>query len=189
MTYEELYRNYYPRVTRYLAGMVGDADAEDLAQEVFLKVERKLGSLRDPSRASAWIFRIALNTARDRLRKPSVVHTVRAPSASSANETWKDPLETAADIRTRTAEEVLVRREMIRCFLDFVTKLPASYYQVYALSEFEELPDKMISRRLSLPLETVKMRLHRARTKLYEQLRANCRCYVNERGELMGRPK
>ena len=64
--------------------------------------------------------------------------------------------------------------------------LPKSYYDVYVLSEFEELPDKTISKRLSLPLETVKMRLHRARTKLYNELRSHCRCYYNERGELMG---
>jgi RNA polymerase sigma-70 factor (ECF subfamily) len=57
------------------------------------------------------------------------------------------------------------------------------------LSEFEELSDKAIARTLSLPVETVKIRLHRARTKLYEQLREHCRCYYNERGELMGRPK
>ena len=46
-----------------------------------------------------------------------------------------------------------------------------------------------IARRLGLSLATVKIRLHRARARLYDELRRNCRCYVNERGELMGEPR
>jgi RNA polymerase sigma-70 factor (ECF subfamily) len=53
------------------------------------------------------------------------------------------------------------------------------------LSEFEGLSDKEISKRLSLPLQTVKMGLHRARTRLYKELRTHCRCYSNKRGEMM----
>ncbi len=75
---------------------------------------------------------------------------------------------------------------MIQCFINFVKKLPKHYYDVYGLSEFEKLSEKAIAKRLALPLETVKMRLHRARAKLYDQLRMNCRCYHNERGEFMG---
>lgn len=73
--------------------------------------------------------------------------------------------------------------------LDYVKQLPPNYYVVYVLSEFEDLSNQDIARRLSLSLATVKIRLHRARAKLHEELRRNCRCYYNERGELMGEPK
>jgi len=187
MNYDEVCRQYYNRVSRYLSGIVGASEADDLAQEVFIKVGSKLGSLKDPSKVSSWIFKIALNTARDRLRQPRIRNPASGRAFSpSAGETEEDALSRVTDTRSRTPEEGLVRSEMIQCFLDFVRKLPKNYYEVYVLSEFEELPDRAISKRLSLPLETVKMRLHRARAKLYEELRMHCRCYYSERGELMG---
>ena len=60
---------------------------------------------------------------------------------------------------------------------------------MYVLGEFEDLSNEEIARRLSLSLGTVKIRLHRARTRLNDELRRNCRCYYNERGGLMGEPK
>ena len=189
VNYEILYRRYYPRVSKYLGGIVGATEAEDLAQEVFIKVENKLPGLKDPSRVSSWIFKIALNTARDWLRQPSSRNAARTHAASATGETEEDAVGQVPDTQSRTPEQRLVRAEMIQCFVDFVRKLPRHYYEVYALSEFEELSNKAIAKRLSLPLETVKMRLHRARARLYDELRAHCRCYYNERGELMGDPK
>jgi RNA polymerase sigma-70 factor (ECF subfamily) len=78
---------------------------------------------------------------------------------------------------------------MVACYLDYVKALPRNYYAVYVLSEFEDLSNEDIARRLSLSLGTVKIRLHRARARLYEELRRNCQCYYNGRGELMGEPK
>jgi RNA polymerase sigma-70 factor (ECF subfamily) len=188
MNYDQLYRRYHGKIAGYLSRIVGGAEAEDLVQEVFLKAGRKLDTLRDESRASSWIFKIALNTARDRMRQPAARKAARAatPSGSDPEE---DPLVRLADTRARTAEQQVARSQMIECYLDFVRKLPRNYYDVYVLSELEELSDKAISRRLSLSLETVKIRLHRARTRLYEQLRSHCRCYYGENGELMGAPR
>ena len=185
MNYDELYKQYYKKISRYLAAIVGESEAEDLAQEVFLKVGSKLGSLKDDSKVSSWIFKIALNAARDRLREPFIKNPSGRACFSEAK-TEIDAVEQLEDIRSRTPEERLVRREMIQCYLDFVSELPKNYYDVYVLSEFERLPDKAISKRLSIPLETAKIRLHRARVRLYDQLRRNCRCYYNDRGELMG---
>ena len=78
---------------------------------------------------------------------------------------------------------------MVACYLDYVRQPPPSYYAVYSLSEFEHLSNEEIARRLSLSLGTVKIRLHRGRAKLYEELRRNCQCYQNGRGGLMGEPK
>jgi RNA polymerase sigma-70 factor (ECF subfamily) len=78
---------------------------------------------------------------------------------------------------------------MVACYLDYVGRLPSHYQEVYVLSEFEDLTSDEIARRLSLSRGTVKIRLHRARSRLNEELRRNCRCYYNERGDLMGEPK
>ena len=185
MDYAGVFTQYHDRLLRYLSGIVGSSEAEDVVQEVFVKVGRKLADLKDSSKLSSWIFKIALNTARDRLRERSAGDRIVLHVSYEA-EPDKDRIENVADSRSRTAEEGAVRNEMIRCYLDFVRQLPKKYYDVYVLSELEELPDKAISKKLSLPLETVKMRLHRARAMLYQELRAHCRCYYNERGEIMG---
>jgi RNA polymerase sigma-70 factor, ECF subfamily len=183
MDYSKIYEQYYGKISKYLAGIVGQMEAEDLAQEVFIKVGTSLDNLRDPSKVSSWIFEIALNTAKDRLRHRS---SMKSGGDSLTPLPEEDQAGGMRDSKARTPEENLEYSSMIECFLGFVKELPKPYYEVYLLSEFEELSDKEISKRLSLTIETVKMRLHRARTRLYEELRTHCRCYQNERGELMG---
>ena len=78
---------------------------------------------------------------------------------------------------------------MVACYVDYVNRLPPEYHEVYVLAEFDHLSNAEIARRLDVSLATVKIRLHRARARLHEELRLNCRCYYNERGELMGGPK
>jgi RNA polymerase sigma-70 factor, ECF subfamily len=192
MNYEELHQRYYRMILRYLSTIVGQTDAEDVAQEVFAKASIKLSSLKDPSKVSPWLFKIALNRARDTLRQRSSRKQsytgLQSPCSSSLrnSENRPDPLGQVPDTRSLTPDEHLQYSEMVECYLDFVRQLPKAYFEIYALREFEQLEDAAISTRLHLPLGTVKMRLHRARARLYETLRDHCRCYTNTRGELMG---
>ena len=75
------------------------------------------------------------------------------------------------------------------CYLGYVKQIPPRYLDIYLLAEFEDLTSDEIARRLSLSPGTVKIRLHRARARLNDELRRHCRCYRNERGELMAEPK
>lgn len=187
MNFEELHEQYYHRILGYLSTIVGQTDAEDVAQEVFAKANLKLGKLKEQSRVSPWLYKIALNSARDLLRKRSSRGQIHAgPRSTSTSENPSDPIARVPDTRGHTPDEHLQHSEMVECYLDFVWQLPKSYFEVYALKEFEQLEDTAISKRLQLPLATVKMRLHRARAKLYDTLRSRCRCYTTERGELMG---
>ena len=180
--FARIYDAYHAKVRAYAAKLVGRDDAEDVAQEVFLKVSRALDTLADPERLSSWIHAITLNTVRDRGRACA---SRPAPAPAGAEEL----LAQAIDPAVRTPEETATRNEMVACYVDYVKQLPLDYYDVYVLAEFDQLPNARIARRLALPLATVKIRLHRARAKLHEELRRNCRCYYNERGELMGEPK
>jgi RNA polymerase sigma-70 factor (ECF subfamily) len=180
--FARIYDAYHAKVRAYAAKLVGRDDAEDVAQEVFLKVSRALDTLADPSRLSSWIHAITLNTVRDRGRACAARP---APAPAEAEVLLAQAIDPAA----RTPEETATRNEMVACYVDYVKQLPRDYYDVYVLAEFDNLKNARIARRLGLPLATVKMRLHRARAKLHEELRRNCRCYYNERGELMGEPK
>ncbi len=174
--FSRIYDAFHDRVVSYAASLIGRDEADDVAQEVFVKIGRSLGTLEDSAKLTSWIYAITINTVRD-LARARASRAERAPGS-------QDP-----DGGARTPEEIAIRNEMVACYLDYVKKLPRTYYEVYVLSEFEHLSSPDIARRLSIPPGTAKMRLHRARTRLNEELRRNCRCYRNERGELMGEPK
>jgi RNA polymerase sigma-70 factor (ECF subfamily) len=182
LEFARIYDAYYAKVRAYAARLTGRDDADDVAQEVFLKVSRALDTLADTARLSSWIHAITLNAVRDRVRASA---SRPAPADADAEAV----LARAVDPAVRTPEEAASRNEMVACYVEHVKRLPRDYYDVYVLAEFDQLPNARIARRLALPLATVKIRLHRARAKLHEELRRNCRCYYNERGELMGEPK
>jgi RNA polymerase sigma-70 factor (ECF subfamily) len=66
--FQNIYSIYYPKLVRYLTGLVGEADAEDLTQEAMVKINNGLDQFRGDSKISTWIYRIATNVARDRFR-------------------------------------------------------------------------------------------------------------------------
>jgi RNA polymerase sigma-70 factor (ECF subfamily) len=187
--FSRIYEAYHARVLAYATQLVGPDGAEDLAQEVFIKVGRSLETLVDPSKLAPWIYAITINTVRDAVRARSARGEHPRGDRGRAGSGAENLLDELPDRGSRTAEEVAIRNEMVACYLDYVKRLPPDSYEVYVLTEFEQLSNEELARRLSLPLTTVKMRLHRARALLNEELRRNCRCYVNKRGELMGEPK
>lgn len=172
-----IYDAYEGKVRAYAAKLLGPAEADDVSQEVFIKVGRSLDALADPTKLASWLWAVTLNTVRDVARKRSA-----RPAADG-------PMANVADAAAATPEEAAIRNEMVACYVDYVKRLPRNYHEVYALREFEDLSNDEIARRLSLSLATVKIRLHRARARLHEELRRDCRCYVNDRGELMAEPK
>lgn len=189
--FPEIFDAFYGKVRAYAAKLIGPEEAEDIASEVFIKIARSLGTLADGAKLAPWIYAITLNTVRDaaRSRASRPAPAAGRPGPARGASEGHFPPDEIADTRSRSAEEAQVRREMIDCFLQYVKQLPPNYYDVYVLSEFEDLSNQEIARRLGLSAGTVKIRLHRARARLYEEVRRNCRCYHNERGELLGEPK
>ena len=74
ISFKDIYEEYQPKILHYLSRLVGHHEAEDTFQEVFEKVNRGLEGFRGQSKLSTWIYRIATNTALDRLRSPSFRH-------------------------------------------------------------------------------------------------------------------
>ena len=186
----EIYDKYHRKVVAYAARLLGADPAEDIAQEVFVKVGRSLGTLSDDAKLTSWIYAITLNTVRDHARKrgPNSNRIEKIDATTETDDRSEDPVTQAQDTASRSPEQAAIRSEMVACYLDYVRRLPRRYYVVYALSELEDLSNQEIADRLSLSVGTVKIRLRRARALLYGELRRDCRCYRNERGELMGEP-
>lgn len=184
-----IYETYHGKVLAYVTSLLGRDAADDVTQEVFIKVGRSLSTLEDPAKLASWLYAITLNTVRDAARKRSSAARSLSPEHAGTEAELESDLSRMPDSVARTPEEAAIRKEMVACYLDYVKQLARSHYEVYVLSEFDHLSNAEIARRLSLSIGTVKIRLHRARARLREELRRNCRCYYNERGELMGEPR
>ena len=192
LKFQEIYEIYHPRVHRYLTRLVGAYEAEDLTQEVFIKISRGLGEFRGESQLSTWIYRIALNAATDRMRSPSFHRTRQDNSLNKTIEGRAIEIEdknTWTGKRVLSVEEQIIRDEMVACYLGYVDKLPPIYRSVYVLNELNGRTNRDIAKTLGITLETVKIRLHRARAMLREALQSGCSTYYNEQNDLMCEPR
>lgn len=178
----EIHTEFRPKILRYLTRMVGEYEAEDLTQEVFVKISRALTTFRGESKLSTWIYRIATNAAMDRLRDPSFKHQLQAESLSlPPNPEVSNVREEEVDRNVWTGEaavspeQELFLRERSDCYQDYIENLPLNYRTVVALSELEELAVSEIAVILGLSPDVVKIRLHRGRAKLLKELRAHCK--------------
>lgn len=174
MDFQAIHDSFRSKIQRYLTRLVGEFEAEDLTQEVFMKVNRSLTSFRGESGLSTWIYRIATNTALDRLRNPLFKQMTQneLPDASDLDELEKDVV---AGEEPLSPEERLFLKERYECYCDFIGNLPVNYRVIVALSELEDLAANEIADILGLSVDVVKIRLHRGRAKLLEQLKAHCK--------------
>ncbi|MGE5252089.1 MAG: RNA polymerase sigma factor [Bacteroidota bacterium] len=171
--FESIHAAYRSKIRDYLACLAGEQDAEDLTQEVFLKISRALGTFRGESRLSTWIYRIATNTALDRLRNDSRLQMSQWREFDESREIEAKELWTGE--KPPSIEQQLLRRERTDCFIEYVRNLPPGYRTVVVLSELEGMPNSEIAEILGLSLDVVKIRLHRGRARLLQELRENCK--------------
>jgi RNA polymerase sigma-70 factor, ECF subfamily len=184
--FEQLYRIYQPKILRYLARLIGAAEAEDLTQLTFIKVGQGLVNFRGDASVATWIYRIATNVAFDQLRSRSgqVPTSVRPPRACVQDDEEVDQSLTFADVNAPSVEVEAIRLQMSECINQFIDRLPEDYRAVIVLSDVEGLKNQEIANIVGASLETVKIRLHRARAELRNKLECGCDFYRDERNEL-----
>jgi len=184
--FSKIYGEFRPRIFNYLSGMVGKDDAEDMTQVVFEKVGRSLADFRGESNLATWIYRIATNVALDHNRYASVRQKTISLDTIDANCECKIIL---SDEKLHNAEHGLMRREMNACIHRIVKRMPEGERAVVLLSEFEGMKNREIADILKLSLHAVKIRLHRARIRLKNDIKAECSLSRDERNELVCYPK
>ena len=181
-----IYETFHPKIVRYLTHMVGRRDAEDLTQEVFVKVNQALKTFRGESQLSTWIYRIATNAALDKLRSPSFRQTrQKSISEESIVEGEIEIVDKDAwtGDKKPSVETSLIRKEMNECIRGIVESLPENYRTAVILSELEGFKDHEIAEIIGVSISTAKIRLHRARSRLKKELENHCDFYRDERNE------
>lgn len=169
--FNQLVRLHQAAVFRQLLRVIGDpAEAEDLAQEVFVTVFKAIETFRGDSRLATWIHRIAQNHARNRLKYHGR-HKRRGdtPLEETTEESLAVP-ETGSRL-PRPDHQVEAHQAELQIRLA-ITQLDAEQRTLIVLRDLENMTYEEIQEQTGLPSGTVKSRLHRARVALQERFRA-----------------
>ncbi len=179
--FQDIYAAFNEKIHRYLTRLIGESDSEDVTQEVFLKINAGLNDFRGDSSLSTWIYRIATNAAMDFRRKSAIgLQEQIAAGPLAGDHSYEEDI---AEVHSASPDRQLIRKEMNDCIRGIVDGLPENYRTVLILSDLEELTNNAIAEVLDISLETVKIRLHRARARLKKELAQHCNFYRDERNE------
>ena len=158
LAWEVLVRQHQGRVCSIALGYVGEQDeANDLAQEIFVRVYEKLHTCEDPDRFVYWLTRIARNACIDHLRR----RKARPPRQDIPAE----EMTTLSD-RRPTPEDDWVRSHRKRMVYQALQQLSEINREIILLKDIQDLPLDEIATLLDLPLGTIKSRSSRARVEL-----------------------
>ena len=158
----ELVQRHERWVRSVVYGVLGRSEElDDVVQQVWLNVWRRADSLQSPQYWKTWLYRLARNTAIDAGRK-----------VTRRRGLWKRFTEdrTHETEHDRPIESDLVLEEKHKAVLEAIDNPPAIYREPFIMRHMEDWSYKQISEAMSLPINTVEIRLVRARRKLREML-------------------
>ena len=178
MKFWDIYYEYHDRVKKFAISFVKDEwVADDITQDTFEKVQGNLGSLNDPAKISAWIYRIAFNLCQDHFRNTK--KEIQNGRALVGQVQIQDVL---------PVDKKLELHQMNRCVQDKIGLLPESLKSVLIMYDVMGFRQKEIADVLAISPGNVKTRLHRARKKLKGILERECRLEKDERNIMVCEP-
>ncbi len=150
-----IYELFYKPVYQSAYCIINDPGlAEDIAHEVFIKMNHKIEQLKDPTKLEAWLCRMAMNTARDIIR-----HRSRNTYYLETGDIYPNNQQLSPETNLLIEEDKKMVIKKINC-------LSSGYRQVLYLKYYREMTCEEISAILNLPIGTVKSRLFHARHKI-----------------------
>jgi RNA polymerase sigma-70 factor (ECF subfamily) len=163
--FEYLYRSHSRRVYSLCLRMIGNtAEAEELTQEAFLQVFRKINTFRGDSAFSTWLHRLAVNTVLMRLRKKTVA-AMPLEDSSMGDEFDKQKKEYGAPDLALTGSIDRIQLELA------IAQLPPGYKRAFVLHDVQGYEHREIAEMLGSSIGNSKSQLHKARTRLRKLLR------------------
>ena len=164
--YNSLFTLYRPRVYRIVRYILrDDADADDVVQDIFLKLFKALGSFRHESSFFTWIYKVAVNAARSSLSS-------RAREAHLLADSGSQVLEETYSSEADQPEIVHQRTEQVRMLDLAMTGLPPKLREPFLLRELDGLSYAEIAELMHCPVGTVRSRISRAKSFLAKRVAA-----------------
>jgi RNA polymerase sigma-70 factor (ECF subfamily) len=165
-----LWQDYHDRLLSFIRGRVESREvAEDILQDVFIKIQKGLASLQDNERMESWIYQIVRNAVVDHYRSRKAFEEL--PQSLTAPE---------------PEQEAQARYEISTCLKPMIDTLPALYRDALQLSEIEGLKQKQVAETLGLSLSGAKSRVQRGRGLVLDLLNDCCRFERDHHGTMVG---
>ena len=166
----ELASTYGPRIHQLALRYVKNwEDAEEVTQDVLMKVHRKIDAFRGDAALSSWIYRITFNTAMSRLRSGRANRAIEVQAPETAAEPSERQSAEPADW-SALADDLVLRSQMRDRLIASLSHLPAVYRVPVILRDIQGLSTEEASAVLRVKPQTLKSRLHRGRLMLREYL-------------------
>ncbi|MEO8970162.1 MAG: RNA polymerase sigma factor SigZ [Ktedonobacteraceae bacterium] len=170
ITTENVWKTFNVNLKQFILKRVVDEDnAEDILQDVFVKIHTRIHTLRDEEKLPGWIYQIARNAIYDYYR--------------SQRDTFALP--DAPDFIAEGILEESAIEELLPCIREMVERLPAEYRQALILTEYEGLSQKELAERLGISYSGAKSRVQRAREKLKTMLLDCCHFQFDRSGRVI----
>jgi RNA polymerase sigma-70 factor, ECF subfamily len=169
--WRELEARLKPYVARRVASQ---ADADDVVQEVFVRLHRGLDGLRDGERFGPWVYRIAEHAVADHLRARAR-HPIRP----------HDEAAVAAEPASARDGDAELDADLAECLALFVARLRSPYREAITLTELEGLTQKDAGEMLGVSLSGMKSRVQRGREQLRRMFEECCELSVDARGHVV----
>lgn len=164
-----IWQEYHSRLLHFIQSRVGEPTvAEDILQDVFIRIGNRLDSLKEDGKLRSWIYQITRNAIIDYYR--SHRESIQLPESLSMPE---------EDITDK------IREELARCMRPMIDELPDTYREAILLSEIEGLTQKEVAERQAISLSGAKSRVQRGRGMLKEMLQECCHLDKDHRGKVV----
>jgi len=166
---EQIWRSYHQNLHGFIQSRVGDAAvADDILQDVFIKILTGIGGLKDATKIKSWVYQITRNAIIDHYRTQKK-HT---PLPEDLTEPELDHSEQA-------------QQELGACMVPLIKTLPAHYRDALMLSEIDEMPQRLVAEKLRISLSGAKSRVQRGRAMVKDMLTDCCLIERDNRGSLI----
>ena len=174
---EEVWHELHDRLLGFISRRRRPEDAEDILQEVMLRIHRHGGDLEEVDRVTSWVYRITSNAIADHYRRPA---RRELPSGEATD--IPEPVATAPPADRAEPDTAEVRAELSGCLRPFTARLPESYREAIELTEFQGISQVEAAGRLGLSVSGMKTRVQRGRGQLKDLLLDCCHIELDSRG-------
>lgn len=168
MDKENIWRVYRERLAAFVQNRVSPVAADDILQEVYIRMHTGIDSLKDDAKLEGWLYRITRNVIIDHYR-------TRQPK--EALPLWVE--------QSSPDENDIIRKELSSCMEPMINKLPDKYQQAMRLAEIEGKTQKEVAELANISLSGAKSRVQRGRALLKSMLYECCRIELNKNNQLV----